>query len=193
MVYKQLRSSQQAKRHYLPFIIAAAVLLLLVVGLFLYGTGRLPFWRRTATIPVTHSSGNDSTKGEPTSSSQNQSGNTQTSGDTKNNGTNTSGVLIAPLSTSTFVSAHYNVKVSANLSSTCTTTPGATCQISFTKDGESHSLPAETTDAGGTAYWNNWQPQDYGLTPGSWTVTAIAKLGSQTMSTEDSLKLELVP
>lgn len=94
----------------------------------------------------------------------------------------------------TFVSNH-----SPNLSgspapntiqSTCNTTPGATCTISFTKDGITRQLQAQKTDAGGATYWN-WKLQDVGLTEGSWQVSATARLGAQTKTTNDALPLEV--
>ncbi len=193
MLYSRSRSPQPPKRSYLPFIIATIVLLLIVLGLFFYETNRLPFWHRTTKSVVTHTAANNDAKGEPTSTGPGDQPNGGQPSDIKDGDSGASETLIAPLSTSTFVSAHHNVKVADTLSSTCTTTPGATCEIVFTKDGASpQSLPAETTDAGGTAYWNSWRPQDHGLTPGTWTVTAVAKLNTQTLSTEDASKLEIV-
>lgn len=72
--------------------------------------------------------------------------------------------------------------------SVCNTTPGAKCEIIFTKDGITKSLPAQTTDNGGAAYWN-WKLQDVGLTEGSWKVTAKATLGSQMVTADDAVPL----
>ena len=190
MVYKRSSSSRQPKRSYVPFVLAATVLLLVILGLFLYATHRLPFLSHNTKAPVTHSNAGTSTKGEqgPDGSSD-QSGNN----DTKNNNNQSTGTLIAPTNGSNFVSAHHGIHPTDTLSSTCTTTPGATCEITFTKDTEAHSLGSETTDAGGTAYWNGWHPSDYDLTEGNWTVTAVAKLGNQTLSTTDATQLEIVP
>ena len=52
------------------------------------------------------------------------------------------------------------------------------------------SLPAQTTDAGGATYWN-WKLQDYGLTAGTWKITAIAKLNGQTQTATDATNLEI--
>src|SRR5690606_17218727 len=74
------------------------------------------------------------------------------------------------------------------LSSVCNTTPGASCTISFTKDGTTKSLPAQTADANGATYWN-WKLQDIGLTTGTWKVQANASLNGQTKSASDALDL----
>jgi hypothetical protein len=76
------------------------------------------------------------------------------------------------------------------IQSSCVTTPGATCQIIFTKDGVSKSLAAQKTDAGGGAYWD-WKLQDIGLTKGAWKIQAKATLGTQTETAEDSALLEV--
>jgi hypothetical protein len=78
------------------------------------------------------------------------------------------------------------------MQSICTTTPGALCTISFTKDGVTKSLPEQRTDSGGAAYWN-WNLQDVGLSEGSWQIQAKATLGSQTASAQDAINLEVSP
>ena len=93
--------------------------------------------------------------------------------------------LIAPWGT--FVNQH-NVTQYTTLGSVCNTTPGATCQIFFTNDTTTKSLPAKTSDAGGAVYWSAWRPNDQniGLTPGVWHITATATLGGQTQTTDNS-------
>jgi len=73
--------------------------------------------------------------------------------------------------------------------SVCNTTAGATCQITFTKDGVTKSLPAQVTDRGGSTYWDNWAPSDVGLTAGSWKIQAVASLNGQTKSASDAIPL----
>jgi len=72
--------------------------------------------------------------------------------------------------------------------SVCNTTPGATCYIRFTKGSAMVSLPAQTTDSKGVTYWY-WDVKNAGLTPGDWTITAVASLNSQSKSTRDPLPL----
>jgi hypothetical protein len=169
------------------------VLLILVILSFLYLTDRLPFAHQP---PIEQPTNNSYTKGEPSGSSQ-QSGSSSSSNNQDSKGNDGSNAtFIAP--TGDFVSNHHpslsnNPSGSGYLTSTCSTTPGATCQITFTKDGVTKSLAVEVTDAGGAAYWNNWQPSDIGLTQGSWTITAVAKLGSQTLTANDALQLEVEP
>lgn len=76
------------------------------------------------------------------------------------------------------------------ISSVCNTTPGATCTIIFTKDNIQKSLPSQTTDSGGSAYWN-WRLQDIGLTIGSWEITAKATLNTQSKTAGDAQNLEV--
>jgi hypothetical protein len=94
----------------------------------------------------------------------------------------------------TFVSNHEpNLSGSPTpnqLQSTCSTTPGVTCQIFFTKDGVTKSLPAQKTDSGGATYWT-WKLQTIGLTEGSWKVTAKSTNGDQTVTSDDAVPLEV--
>jgi len=149
-------------------------------------------------------SGSTYTKGEPSQSSANSSttssGNTggnsvPPSSDQKNGGdTSSSAVLTVPIGN--FVSNHHpNLSGSPapnTESSVCTTTPGASCKITFTKDGVTKSLALETTDNGGSAYWT-WKLQDIGLTVGSWQVQAIALLNGQTKTASDAMSLDVSP
>lgn len=90
-----------------------------------------------------------------------------------------------------FVSSHEAyVPRDAQRSSTCNTTPGATCVISFTMGSQTVSLPAKVTNADGTAAWE-WKASDaaVNLTSGSWTVKATATLGTQTLTSTDTKAL----
>jgi hypothetical protein len=74
--------------------------------------------------------------------------------------------------------------------STCTTTPGVQCRISFTKNNVVKSLPSQLTDINGNTNWN-WKLQDIGLTSGSWKISAIATNGTHTSTASDSMNLEV--
>ena len=74
--------------------------------------------------------------------------------------------------------------------SVCVTTPGATCTITFTKDGVTKSLPPQATDRGGASYWT-WKLQDIGLTVGAWEIQAKATMNSKVKTTNDSMSLEV--
>lgn len=99
--------------------------------------------------------------------------------------------LLSP--TGNFVSNHRpNVRSrsASALESSCTTTPDATCQVVFTKDRITRSLPAKKVAANGSTYWS-WRLQDLGLGVGSWKIQAVASLGSQSKTTFDALSLEV--
>ena len=77
-------------------------------------------------------------------------------------------------------------------SSTCTTTPGVRCTITFTMGSIVKSLPEQQTDSNGNAYWI-WALQEIGLTAGSWKVSAVAHNGSLSSSSDDATMLEVQP
>jgi hypothetical protein len=101
--------------------------------------------------------------------------------------------LVTP--SGTFVSNHKAKKSEpgrAAMTSTCTTTSGATCDIIFTKGNETKSLGAQTADREGSVYWS-WNVNDLGLSAGTWHVQAKAVLGSQTKTADDATNLEVEP
>jgi hypothetical protein len=101
--------------------------------------------------------------------------------------------LIAP--TGNFVSNHFPGQNGSSTaeSSTCNTTPAAICYIKFTNvnNGDTTQLPSQTTDARGATSWHWDTAKDAHLTSGQWKITAIASLGDQTKTTDDSLKLTI--
>lgn len=177
---------------------------LIIVGVCIVVGGGY-YWYKKHQKFVPSPSSNSETKGEVNPSNETaggNSGNTPStngtgsaqnpssgSGDTsnKNSSSGTNVKLVAP--DGTFVSSHH-VSMDVTIASNCTTTPGATCQISFTKDGTTKSLDSRTTDKGGGAYWS-WKPQDIGLTSGSWKVKATATLNGKSLSADDALNLEV--
>lgn len=86
-----------------------------------------------------------------------------------------------------FVSSHHADQNTAEQSA-CTTTPGASCYIKLTKGNDSQTLQAQLTDANGAAIWN-WSTSS--LSPGSWQITAVATLNSQTKSATDAMALTI--
>ena len=207
MTYKNKKygtkaAPKQSKRKW--WVAALAVVLVLALGFGAYWQ----FFRDHTPKTVTTASSN--TKGEPVdpSSSKAVTGtavNGNSTGDkpasapaaqpttpnNKDQGTSaTPGApLIAP--SGNFVSSHTNVPANATEQSVCTTTPGASCTITFTQNGVTKSLTAQTTDKGGSTYWT-WTPQSIGLTAGSWTITATATLSGQTQSANDATPLKVV-
>ena len=175
-----------------PYIFIWLVLII-IAGYFI---GKATIFKPTAKVQQT--TGSSYTKGQPSSTSNGGSSNSQqssgqsgNSGNQKSSSGENSAVLIAP--SGDFVSDHHpNLSGSPapnTMTSVCNTTPGATCQISFTMDGVTKSLPSQTTDSGGSTYWTNWKLQNVGLTAGSWSVEATASLNGQTKTASDSMSL----
>lgn len=165
-------------------------IIVLVIGLELANVTHF-FHREKMGLPQT--TANSETKGEPSRGSAYNNANqgSQTSSDKKSSSEST---FTAP--SGNFVSNHRpNLSGSPapnQMSSTCNTTPGATCQISFSKDGVTKSLPAQTTDKGGSTYWS-WKLQDLGLTAGTWKIEAKAMLNNQVRTAIDALTLDIAP
>ena len=90
-----------------------------------------------------------------------------------------------------FVSSHTARLKDAEFSN-CSTSSGAKCKISFSKDGSTKSLDEKTVDTDGAVYWT-WKPQDIDLTTGSWQITATATLNGKTSSTTDARNFVITP
>lgn len=90
-----------------------------------------------------------------------------------------------------FVSNH-NAHLNDSEFSTCLTSAGARCQITFSKDGTSKALDEKTTDGDGAAYWT-WKPQDLGLSAGSWQITAMVITSGKTATSTDGRNLVIQP
>ena len=105
--------------------------------------------------------------------------------------------LIAP--TGSFVSDHTpNLGGSPHpntINSVCDTTALASCQIIFTNASNStvESLPEETTDSSGAAYWNGWTLQEYNLTAGTWQVKAVSTLNGASETSYDQTNMVVSP
>lgn len=101
--------------------------------------------------------------------------------------------LISPYGT--FVSNHYpslsGKSAPSQEESVCTSNPGVSCYIEFTKDGITKKLPAQTTNSSGTTSWI-WDIKKNGFTVGNWTITAVVVSGSNTKSRQDSLPLNVL-
>lgn len=86
-----------------------------------------------------------------------------------------------------FVSTH-NASLNDNLFSTCNTSAGVKCKISFSQGGVTKSLEEKTTGADGAAYWT-WQPRDISLSSGSWQITATASANNKSSTGTDGRPL----
>ena len=104
------------------------------------------------------------------------------------------GSLITPYGT--FVSNHHpNLDGSPAPSqeqSTCQTSPGASCYITFSNNGVVKTLAAQNTGNDGVAIWN-WDISKAGLTEGAWEINVIASLNGATKTANDSMQLEVGP
>jgi predicted permease len=173
-IVKKQSSGRKIVRLSIAVVIVAG---LIVSGLFIIGVLKIDK-KNKSTHQVT---GSSYTKGIVTQPSSNSSTSTPStasvnSDSTKDAGANTNNVdLLTP--SGTFANV-YNASQDEEMSSTCNTTPGASCQIFFTDGSITKSLPLKQTDKGGAAYWA-WKPSDgdVGLTPGTWQITATATAG----------------
>lgn len=198
---KQQKRGSRRKRWVLAVV---AVIILMAGGCLAYR-----HHHHKKIIAVTAS---QDTKGEVTTTTNPANTTNNTSSSTSQSSTpgsqpgdnkaNTGGTNPAPTTTLTaptgvLVSTHHanlNGSPAPNqLNSNCSTVSGATCQIIFTKDGVTKSLPAQVTDRGGSTYWNSWKLQDVGLTVGQWHVQAKATLGSQVATYDDAMNLDVQP
>jgi hypothetical protein len=153
----------------------------------------------TVTTPKTtpssgdKSSGGTSTTSTTTGTSDKDSGTSTNTGSSSSSSTSTTttAALIAPYGT--FVSNHRPGQNGSPTTeqSVCTTTPGATCNITFTNSaGVVKSLGAQTVGSDGTASWN-WNVTGSDLAAGSWKVAATATLNGQSKATADATTLEI--
>lgn len=197
----KIQSKKRYKKVTLVTILVAACLLGIVAILEVTGTTSL--LNRHKDSYKTPRTANSETKGEaPAHSDSGDTTNPQPDNGQSNNsaspdkspgsGSDNSAKPLAP--TGNFVSNHRpNLSGSPapnSIQSSCVTTPGASCQIIFTKGSETKSLPIQKTDLGGGAYWT-WNLQDVGLTEGAWKVQAKATIGAETATADDALALEV--
>jgi hypothetical protein len=174
-------------------------IVIVLIGLLAAGLGVAHFSRlfhHQSPVTSARPSGSENTKGEQPAGSTTSgasSGTTQSGDNNKDdNGGTAAVVLVSP--TGDFVSAHH-VSLATPIASTCNTTPGAACIITFTSasGAVTKSLAPETADRNGSVYWNNWTPKSIGLTAGTWHIRATASLSGQTRSADDALDLAVQP
>jgi hypothetical protein len=170
------------------FIILSAAILILAILELTNTTHILHKQKVPAIIPASNalkksSGGNSSITGSPSPTTPSSS----TGDKTPTSGGNLSNLpLIAPYGT--FVSNHHpDDSTGLGETSSCNTTPGASCYIKFTNinSGETTRLPSQTANSDGSAGWNWDVSKDAHLSSGNWRVTAVATLSGQTKSTDD--------
>ncbi len=176
---KKLKFSKYSKLTYIICIAVGIVILSIVIS------------RHHKNVISPNPSINQYTKGQinPPNNSSNSGNQTSNS----SNGSKTQGgsiTLVAP--SGNFVSNHHpNLSGSPapnTMTSVCNTSPGATCQITFSNGNNNKSLPKQMTDSGGSTYWY-WKLQDIGLSDGNWTITANSSSGDKTLSSTDPMVL----
>ncbi len=151
-------------------------------------------------IPVTSSSKTESSLSK---SSQSKPASSDSTGDATSDITikSTGGSMPSRATTSSsppetpygsFVSTHRpSLSSSSGEQSSCISTPGAVCTITFTnEEGVVKTLPAKITDSSGNAFWD-WNVSAAEFTPGNWTIKATAALNGQTQSATDKLPLNV--
>ena len=165
-------------------VVAPVVVAALVIG------GGYYLWHKHQTPPVVAQTPPTISTG-PTGSKTTATSNPNVPGASSNASQSTpSGGPQAP--SGSFVSA-YTASMNTNLTSSCSSTPAATCQIIFNKDGVTKSLPSQVVmdsdklDTAGTSW--SWTPNSIGLTAGSWSVSATATLNGQSKTTQSSVQL----
>lgn len=188
--------SRKNSRKRVAVILCVAIIIVAAILAVLELTNTTHIFHHKENVVVSGTSFN--TKGEKQNSTKSSSASGQNNAATPNSsskstatgGASSTATLFTP--TGSFISNHHpNLSGSPapnTMSSVCTTTPGASCKITFTKDGITKELSWQTADANGSAYWN-WKLQDIGLTTGSWKVQAIASLNGQTKSASDAMNL----
>lgn len=164
-------------------------LILILVAVFVIYKATRPDKQAISVIPSGNQEQVDQTDNSATPEAKNEDENEKSSGSSDNR------PIVNLMSPSgTFVSSH-TVSLSSPgvIESTCNSTPGAKCSISFTnKNGVVRYLPAKTVDKNNTAYWS-WLAKDAKLTVGKWTISATATSGSQSKNTVDPKPLEVTP
>ncbi len=176
----------------------SALLFVCLVGV----VGILIFWRlflfeKKSSIPATTPTDNAAVERDKPLVSEKTSGSISEKSSEQSNDTSVSSPVVELKTPSgSFVSNHRPSLSGSSAPSTeqsvCNTTPGASCEITFKKGGETKSLMPQPADSEGNVYWS-WDVQQAGFSAGAWKVTAIAKLGDKIQTTVDQLEFEVQP
>ncbi len=196
-----LKSNSPKKSKKLRNIIIAIIAVVVVIFI-LEITNTTHFFHKQknpAVIPVTNTTQPTNTKSDKSTNASTTQGtvnstNTSTSTKQTSSGSSTpsgsSQPLVAPYGS--FVSNHVPGQDGSTTaeSSVCTTTPGASCYIQFTNtsSGAVTKLPSQVTDGSGSTSWS-WNANI--LSSGSWQISAIATLNNKSITSTDSVKLEV--
>jgi hypothetical protein len=166
--------------------IAGVIIIIVLMEL----TNTTHFFHKQNVPPVipTHSNSKS-----PVSPTRNSGSNGSNSPAASNEPDASAHTLVSP--TGNFVSNHYPGQSGSPTTetSTCNTSPGASCYIKFTNvdSDDTTQLPTQLTDARGSTSWYWDTKNDAHLTSGQWKITAVATLGDQTKTADDALKLTI--
>jgi hypothetical protein len=194
--------ASHSRRRKLLWIVGGFVLLLIIIVAVLELTNTTGWFHTKPNkdfVTQTNTPGrsvNSNTKGENDASdakqdTTNTSNTPPTNGEDNKQNTTAPGItgeLLTP--SGSFVGNHRPANGGIAIQSVCNTSPGAACQIIFKKGSETKSLPVQTTDRGGAAYWT-WTADQIGLSAGNWSIQATATAGGQTKTATDSIALEV--
>lgn len=139
--------------------------------------------------PATDGSNSNPTQQNSGSSNTANQGNDKPYGSSSDTTPNVNSSASPAKPSGSFVSAH-KVKSTDALESVCSTTPGATCNISFTSGSTTKSLGAKVASSKGDMIWS-WRPVDLGLSDGIWQISATATLNGKTETVQDPLNLQV--
>jgi hypothetical protein len=182
------QSKQPVKRKPLLFVsLGVGIILIVISVLELTNTTHLLHKNKTATSPATAPISTEKNRFDPSAKP------TPSPSSEKDN-QSSSAALIQP--SGAFVSNHKpnlgGSPAPSSEQSVCNTTPGAKCSITFTKDSITKTLESKVADSSGSVYWS-WDVKSLGLSAGSWEIAATSSLNSQTLTSKDSLALEVRP
>lgn len=178
-----MQNKSIAKNKILWLILILAVILFIVAGVYV-------MYRNTSVGKETHMDGPyTSDISEPQKNANSEQSPPSASDSDKQNSTVSQGDRVM-MPTGNFVSTHKPTSSSTTIESVCVTTPGATCDIQFSLNGEVKSLGSKVTGQSGSANWI-WSPASLGLSQGSWAISATAQLGTATQTASDPTNLEI--
>lgn len=192
-----MKYRKNTNRKYLVLGVVSLLIILGLVTIYLIRHNSDDIAISTKTIPTIENKDSSVDSSKDTSSDANTATDTTTK-DNNSTGTGTtdSTLTLTDAPSGSFVSNHRPSLSSSDLkneASTCTTIPGATCKIVFTKsDGSTKELTAQKAGNNGTVLWN-WDVKSAGFTEGEWTIVATATLNNSSKSTTDSIKLTVLP
>jgi hypothetical protein len=170
------------------------MLIMLLIGVSLLGCGFLLYINNkpptpTTSIPST-TQDEDIKNVEQGVSAKNANSTTSSSMSDKQGGDTTATITAVNTPTGNFVSSHRVNSSASTIESICTTSLGATCEITFRKGDTILTLGKKQVNNNGTATWI-WTPASLALTSGSWEIMATATMGDKTSTAIDPLKLDV--